>query len=118
MMSRRTGRAIDLREHIAQSIADIVMTPLGSRVMRRDYGCLLPYLIDQPDNSATEIRVISAIASALMRWEPRIRVTRIALQRDAERPGFAELQLKGSYTAQPLARPLPLSLTVPIGGAS
>lgn len=115
MMSRSTGRAIDLHAHIAQSVADIVTTPLGSRVMRRDYGCLLPFLIDQPDNSATQIRIVSAIASALMRWEPRLRLNRIGLQRDPERPGYAELQLRGSYVAQPLAQPQPLSLLVPVG---
>ena len=77
MMHRATGRAIDLPEHIAQSVADIVTTPLGSRVMRRDYGSLLPLLLDQPDNAATQIRITSAVAGALMRWEPRVRLMRL-----------------------------------------
>lgn len=116
MMHRGTGRAIGLLDHIAQSVADIVTTPVGSRVMRRDYGSLLPYLIDQPDNAATQIRVISAVAGALMRWEPRLSLARIGLGRDPERPGYAEIQLRGSYLAEPLAQPLPLSLSVPLRG--
>ena len=118
MMHRATGRAIDLPEHIAQSVADIVTTPLGSRVMRRDYGSLLPLLIDQPDNPATQIRITAAVAGALMRWEPRVRLMRLGLARDAERPGHAELQLRGQIVVEPLRRPLPLSLTIPLRGAA
>ena len=118
MMDRATGRAIDLPEHIAQSVADIVTTPLGSRVMRRDYGCLLPLLIDQPDNPATQIRITAAVAGALLRWEPRVRLMRLGLARDAERPGHAELQLRGQIVVEPLRRPLPLSLTIPLRGAA
>ena len=118
MMHRATGRAIDLPEHIAQSVADIVTTPLGSRVMRRDYGCLLPLLIDQPDNPATQIRLTAAVAGALLRWEPRVRLMRLGLARDAERPGHAELQLRGQIVVEPLRRPLPLSLTIPLRGAA
>ena len=118
MMHRRTGRAIDLPAHIAQSVADIVTTPLGSRVMRRDYGCLLPLLIDQPDNPATQIRITAAVAGALLRWEPRVRVMRIAFAREPGRAGYAELQLSGQIVAAPMQRPQPLALTVPLRGAA
>ena len=36
---------------LAQSIADIITTPLGSRTMRRDYGCLLFELLDDISQS-------------------------------------------------------------------
>ena len=74
-----TGRSLDGMEHLGQSIGDILMTPLGSRVMRRDYGSLLPELIDQPFNDATRMRLFGATALALMRWEPRIRLIRVQL---------------------------------------
>ena len=35
-MSTKTGRTLRDRQHLAQSIADIVTTPLGSRIMRRE----------------------------------------------------------------------------------
>ena len=72
-----TGRALDGLAHLGQSIGDILMTPLGSRVMRRDYGSLLPDLIDQPFNDVTRLRLYGATALALMRWEPRIRLIRV-----------------------------------------
>ena len=42
---------------------------------------LLPELIDQPDNGTTRVRMCAATAGALMRWEPRLRVSRITLER-------------------------------------
>lgn len=74
-----TGKPLEGLAHLAQSIGDILTTPIGSRVMRRSYGSLLPELIDQPGNGATRVRLFAATAEALMRWEPRIRVMRVAL---------------------------------------
>ena len=63
-MNRNTGRAVAGLEHLRQSVADILTTPVGSRVMRRDYGSLVPELIDQPDNETTQVRLFSAVAGA------------------------------------------------------
>lgn len=46
-MDRRTGRLIEGDAHLAQSVADILTTPVGSRLQRRTYGSLLPELLDQ-----------------------------------------------------------------------
>ncbi len=117
MMNRTTGAAIPLLPHIAQSLADIITTPIGSRVMRRDYGSLVPYLIDQPDNAATQLRLVAAVSSAIMKWEPRVRLTRVAIAHDAQRPGYAEIQLRGRYNIAALPAPQPLKLGITISGA-
>lgn len=88
-----TGRALEGMAHLGQSIADILTTPLGSRVMRRDYGSLLPELIDQPFNDATRLRLYGAAALALMRWEPRIRLIRVQLFQGTS-PGSYTLELE------------------------
>ena len=88
-----TGKAISGLDHLRQSIADILTTPIGTRVMRRDYGSLLPSLIDQPQNNATTVRLYSAITSALMRWEPRIRLSRVSIEHTAA--GKSTLTLEG-----------------------
>lgn len=98
-MHRTTGRRIAGLEHLKQSVADILTTPLGSRLQRRTYGSLLPNLIDQPDNAATRLRCYAAIASALMKWEPRLRVTRVAMA-SGDRPGQAIIDLQGEYLGQ------------------
>ncbi|QWP76079.1 GPW/gp25 family protein [Lysobacter sp. K5869] len=111
-MDRATGRALDSDAHLRQSIADILCTPLGSRVMRRDYGSRLPELIDQALNEATRTRIYGATATALQRWEPRVRVRRIQLEPGA-RPGAAELTLTVERI-DPGGRRVPASLSVPL----
>lgn len=76
-MNAATGAALDDLAHIHQSVRDILTTPLGSRVMRRDYGSLVPRLIDQPAHPATRMRIIASVYAAVSRWEDRIRVTSI-----------------------------------------
>lgn len=93
-MNAATGRPLEGDAHLAQSIADVLMTPIGSRVMRRDYGSLLPELIDQPFNGATRVRLYGAAATALARWEPRLRVTRLAIS-SAGAAGAFLLELEG-----------------------
>ena len=113
-----TGRALGGLQHLGQSIGDILMTPLGTRVMRRDYGSQVPMLVDQPDNQITQLRLLSAAASALMRWEPRLAVSNIEIEREPSTPGRALVTVYGSYLSRAAARPQALSLTVPTGGAA
>lgn len=110
-MNSRTGRTITDSAHLAQSVADILTTPIGSRVMRREYGSQLADLIDWPHNSATRLQAYAATAMALMRWEPRIRLSRVQLSL-GDQPGQAVLDLEGTEidSNQPLSLRVPLSL--------
>lgn len=92
-MSRTTGRALSDSAHLAQSIGDILTTPLGSRVMRREYGSLLPALIDQPLHGVTRVRLYAATYVALLRWEPRIKIDSIAVLDSAFADGKIILEL-------------------------
>lgn len=76
-MSRFNGRGLSESQHISQSIQDILTTPLGSRVMRREYGSAIFELIDQPQSAAVKLQIMAAAVIALTRWEPRIRITEI-----------------------------------------
>ena len=115
MMNRTTGQRLDAMAHLRQSIGDILSTPIGSRVMRREYGSLVPALIDKPDNLATQTRFFAAAASALMRWEPRLKVDRMAITRDPARQGRISLEITGSYVGGFGREPAPLALSVPLG---
>lgn len=110
-MSNGTGRTLESRKHLAQSIADVLTTPIGSRVMRREYGSQLADLIDWPLNSATRLQAYAATAMALMRWEPRIRLSRVQLNL-GDVAGQAILDLEGTLTDsnEPLSLRVPLSL--------
>lgn len=110
-LNASTGRPIADLEHIRQSIRDILATPIGSRVMRRDYGSLLPALIDQPMHGATLLRLTAATYAALLRWEPRIRITRARFAPDATQPGRIVVDLQIVRTDQPGTA---AALTVPL----
>ncbi|RQZ68159.1 baseplate assembly protein [Burkholderia glumae] len=111
-MNAVTGRAISGVDHLSQSVGRILTTPLGSCIQRRSFGSELPDLIDAPTNGATRIRLYAAAATALMRWEPRLTVTRVQLVADAEE-AFAGQQLVDieGWTDE---RDEPVSLRVPV----
>ncbi|ELO1489097.1 GPW/gp25 family protein [Salmonella enterica] len=78
-MSRNDGQALADTEHLRQSVRDILLTPQGSRIARREYGSLLSALIDQPQNPALRLQIMSAIYVALNRWEPRLTLDSITI---------------------------------------
>lgn len=78
-MSRTTGRLLEPFEHLRQSIYDILTTPIGSRLIRREYGSLLPFLIDEPMNPAIRLKIMSAVATSIIKFEPRVKVAKVAL---------------------------------------
>ena len=71
-MNALNGRNLTGLDHLKQSISDILNTPIGSRVMRRDYGSRLFELIDAPLNRETLVDIYAAVAEALMKWEDRL----------------------------------------------
>ena len=111
-MNASTGQPLDGAEHIAQSIGDILSTPLGSRVMRRDYGSLLFELLDKPINSAMLLLLKAATAIALARWEPRIRLTQVTLD-GVPQNGNLRIRIQGRRLDVPAANALS-TFTIPI----
>ncbi|HHH2128877.1 TPA: GPW/gp25 family protein [Yersinia enterocolitica] len=109
-MNRNNGLAIGDIDHIRQSISDILTTPQGTRVMRRDYGSLLSTLIDQPQNHALRLKMMAAVYGAVMRWEPRVTLNAISITTQIN--GQMIVDLSGSRTDSDSR----LSLAVPLGG--
>lgn len=110
-MNRTTGATITELEHIKQSIGDILGTRIGTRLARREYGSQVPDLIDQPFHGATTLRLYAATTMALMRWEPRIRITRVQLQRgDEASAGVLDLEATLAATSEAINLQVPLAL--------
>ncbi len=76
-MDWNTGQLLSGIEHIHQSISDILLTPVGSRVMRRDYGSRLLDWLGFPALSQYILQMYSEIARVLKRWEPRISLQQV-----------------------------------------
>ena len=94
-MNVNTGKTISEIAHIKQSIANILSTPIGSRVMRRDYGSRLFERIDQPINGELIAEIYSDIVEAISTWEPRFEVEQVTLQSTDK--GKIVIDLEGSF---------------------
>lgn len=98
-MNALTARSTQGIAHLQQSIRDILTTPIGTRVMRRNYGSALFELIDAPLVGETVARIYAATAQALRKWEPRLKLTRVAVEALAETApeGRISIALEGEY---------------------
>lgn len=94
-LNRITGALLSGWAHVEQSVAVLITTALGSRVMRRDVGSKLPRLVDAPISPATLIDFYAATVGVIDKWEPRFRVNRMR----AEQPthGHLILHAEGIY---------------------
>ncbi|WEI04087.1 GPW/gp25 family protein [Acinetobacter johnsonii] len=94
-MNVLNGRSLTGLDHLKQSIADILNTPIGSRMMRRDYGSKLFSLIDAPLNRGTLVDIYAATAEALMKWEDRLLVSAVDIT--SAQLGQITLKITGKY---------------------
>ena len=74
----RTGQWISLIDHLRQSIYVILSTRIGTRIERREFGSVVPDLIDYPANPQHILLLFGAIATALAKHEPRIKINNIS----------------------------------------
>ena len=112
-MDAATGRPLDGIPHLRQSVRDVLTTRLGTRLGRRTYGSELLALTDRPLSQATLMDVYAATASAIARWEPRLRLESVRVVASAG--GQLVLDLVGTYV--PTSEAVSLA-GVEIGGAS
>ncbi|EGM1681148.1 baseplate assembly protein [Salmonella enterica] len=107
-MSRNDGQAITDTDHLRQLVRDILLTPQGSRLARREYGSLLSALIDQPQNPTLRLQIMSAVYVALNRWEPRLTLDSITINGNFDGSMVVELTGHSNNGA-------PISLSISTG---
>ncbi|MBO4480901.1 MAG: GPW/gp25 family protein [Alphaproteobacteria bacterium] len=78
-MNINTGRTISDMEHLRQSITNILSTPIGSRIMRRDYGSRLFKRLDAPLTGELMAEIYADVVEALFSYEPRFEVTNVSV---------------------------------------
>ncbi|CDG77666.1 phage-related baseplate assembly protein (GPW-like) [Acinetobacter baumannii 107m] len=111
MINKNNGQTLETEEQsIQQSIDDIVSTPIGSRIMRREYGSLIPDLIDQPVNEVLILKCYSAIYTAILRWEDRINVSQILNTQVKENGLIFDLEGTSTVTGQNMNLRIPLKM--------
>lgn len=94
-MNREAGTDLGGFDHLRQSVVDILTTPKGTRVMRRDYGSNLPRLVDRPVNQSLIAALRAETVDALARWEPRLRCERVQLNEVGQ--GSVSMDLTFTY---------------------
>lgn len=78
-MNINTGRSIEDMEHLRQSITNILSTPIGSRIMRREYGSRLFKRLDAPLTGELLAEIYADVVEALFSYEPRFEVTNVSV---------------------------------------
>lgn len=114
-MSRTTGQQLSSDVHLAQSCKDILTTQIGTRLCRRTYGSEVPNLIDQPATLATKMRLINATATALILWEPRLKISQVVITQAPDIVGKWSILINGQRTD---ADQSAVSIPVTIGSAA
>lgn len=100
--NQATGKPLSGTAHLKQSIADILRTRVGSRVMRREYGSKIPAILDRPTNAMTIIDIYAAIGEALSATingqpiEPRFKLSAVTAVEISD-TGRITIDISGTY---------------------
>lgn len=73
---------------IRASIYHILITPVGSRLFRPDYGSRLQQLLFEPLDSVDEEDIEVFLLQAIEKWEPRILINRANIKATRIDGGF------------------------------
>lgn len=98
---------MDEAEKIKENLVHLLMTSLGERVMRRNYGGGLRQLVHEPNNDALRALAQHQIAAAILQWEPRVRLRQLNIQQQVGTL-FIELtySLENNWQIQTLSIPV------------
>lgn len=88
-----TGATLDRAGRLRQSVTTILTTPVGSMVMRREFGSRLLELIDKNVTPTWLTSLYAESATAISRWEPDFLVTGFEAVMPA--PGNVILHIQG-----------------------
>lgn len=92
MMNRTTGTWCELEDHVYQCVRVILFTLIGTRIMRRSFGSIIPALIDRQIGMSTLILLRAATFLAIKRWEKRLELQSVSFKLDT---GSVEIIIAG-----------------------
>jgi hypothetical protein len=97
-------------EKLRQNIVQLLLTDIGERVMRRDYGGGLRAILHDPNNDALRAIVQHQVSKALVKWEPRAQLQQFAIDPTVEQGTFW-----ANVSFAPRPNLIPTTARVPIG---
>lgn len=112
-----TIRYADGEGNIEQSLQLLLMTGLGERVMRPDFGCDAPRLVFAPGTVQYLSLLETTVRDAVRDWEPRIDLEEVraeSIADDATRVTVSiRYRIRRTNTKQNLVFPFYLGITGP-----
>jgi hypothetical protein len=91
-----TARSVGMtegQEDIHNSLAILLSTALGERVMLPDYGCNLEELLFEPMDTGLSTLLFDRIRTSILYYEPRIEVEDITVQTDRVTEGLLLIEV-------------------------
>jgi phage baseplate assembly protein W len=98
-------------EKLKENLIHILLTGVGERVMRRDYGGGLRQLLHDPNNEALRAIVQHQIAKSVGRWEPRVQLQDVVVTQEG-----GTLMVTLHYVVRRTQQPQSLSVPIGLGG--
>lgn len=80
-------------DDIEESIRIILGTAKGERVMRPEFGCGIHEYVFTAMNATMRTLIETAVEDALVRWEPRIKVSNVATSRTVRDDGVLPIRV-------------------------
>ena len=80
-------------EDIDRSIAMVISTARGERLMRPEFGCAIWDQLFEPINENTLGLMAEAVRDALAQWEPRITVEDVSTEADPAADGTVRIAI-------------------------
>lgn len=102
----------DGAQNVREAIEVVLLTEPKERVMQPEFGAGLRRFLFEPNVGATHAAIAERARRALERWEPRIRIERLAVAADAADPQAATLTLAYRLVATGQAETLTVAVPV------
>jgi uncharacterized protein len=94
---------------VEEAMMMILLTPVGQRVMRPEFGCRIHELVFASNDASTEGLAVYYVEEALVRWEPRISLREVTADADPSNPERLliriDYEIKASYDRRTLVFP-------------
>jgi phage baseplate assembly protein W len=97
-------------QNVRESIAIILRTTPGERLMLPDFGCGLDRYLFEPNNTTTLRLIQEEVKRALARWEPRIKLDDVLVQVNSDDPRAVDITIYYTLIATQVHEKVSMSL--------
>lgn len=95
-VNAETGKPLEGYAHVEQSLAKIITTPQGQRVMREWFGNPGLRLLGENATEKTILQWFTIVYMLVELFEPRYRIRRFVVE-DITRLGFTDFRMEGEF---------------------